>query len=103
MDFSPRMGFIHHTHGGQDVFRLGYGLLYDNIEQYYDERVQSNPPFTNEVDNTNLGPFNDPWANYPGGSPFPIDRPSTNVTFLLSSLYAVLPTRPEPTYMERKL
>lgn len=67
MNFSPRAGFIITPDGGKDVFRLGYGLLYDNIEQYYDERAQSNPPFTNEVDNTNPGPFSDPWANYPGG------------------------------------
>jgi len=101
MNFSPRVGFIITPDGGKDVFRLGCGLLYDNIEQYYDERVQSNPPFTNEVDNTNPGPFSHPWADYPGGSPFPIDRPSTNVAFPLSSLYAVLPTRLKPTYISQ--
>ena len=101
MGFSPRIGLVISPQGGQDVFRLGYALLYDNIEQYYDERVQSNPPFTNEVDNTNPGTFDNPWAKYPGGNPFPASKPSQNVPFPLSSLYAVLPNQLKPTYISQ--
>lgn len=101
LGFSPRLGFVITPPRSHDVFRVGYALLYDNIEQYYDERVQSNPPFTDEVDNTNPGPFDDPWANYPGGSPFPINKPSKDVSFPLSSLYAVLPSHLKPTYISQ--
>jgi len=101
LSFSPRIGVVLTPKGERDVFRIGYGLLYDNIEQYYDERVQSNPPFTDEVDNTNPGPFDNPWANYAGDSPFPIDRPSTNVTFPVSSLYVTMPTHLKPTYISQ--
>ncbi|GGA65080.1 hypothetical protein GCM10011507_15850 [Edaphobacter acidisoli] len=101
MGFSPRLGLVLSPRGGQDVFRLGYGMLYDNIEQYYDERVQSNPPFTDEVDNTNPGSFDNPWANYPGGNPFPIARPSANIAFPTSALYVTLPTHLKPTYISQ--
>lgn len=101
LGFSPRLGLVLTPRGTHDVFRVGYGLLYDNIEQYYDERVQSNPPFTDEVDNTNPGPFDNPWANYPGGNPFPIDVPSKDVAFPTSALYVTLPTHLKPTYISQ--
>ncbi|HEY2040293.1 MAG TPA: carboxypeptidase regulatory-like domain-containing protein, partial [Edaphobacter sp.] len=99
--FSPRLGVILTPDGGRDVFRAGFGLLYDNVEQYYDERVQSNPPFTDEVDNTNPGPFDNPWLNYPGGNPFPVASPSKDAVFPTSALYVVLPTHLKPTYMSQ--
>lgn len=101
LGFSPRLGLVITPKGTQDVFRIGYGLLYDNVEQYYDERVQSNPPFTDEVDNTNPGLFDNPWGNYPGGNPFPVDVPSKNIAFPTSALYVTLPTHLKPTYISQ--
>ena len=47
------------------------GFSYDSSMMFFDERVQSNPPFVNEIIITNPGPFSNPWQGYPGGNPFP--------------------------------
>jgi hypothetical protein len=102
-DFAPRAGLVWNPHGdGRDTLRIGAGLLYDVNEMYYGQRLTSNPPFSNDVSQTNpTAPFSNPWLGYPGGNPFPgLYQPlSKNVTFPVGGLYIVLPPNMKPTDM----
>ena len=54
--------------------------------------VAQNPPYGPQVTNTN-GPyeFSNPWANVPGGNPFPLPAPGKNVPFPLANAEVFLP------------
>ncbi len=110
-DFAPRLGLVFSPgHSGHDTFRLGGALLYDTTELFFDERVQSNPPFVDEIDETfslnskgllptsanGYGTLTNPWISFPGGNPFP----STKAFFPASAaLYVLMPLNIKPTYI----
>ncbi|MBV9081837.1 MAG: TonB-dependent receptor, partial [Acidobacteriaceae bacterium] len=100
-NFSPRLGLVFNPHGdGRDTIRVGGGILYDTAEVYYAERLTTNAPYGNSLDLTNPGPLSNPWANYPGGNPFPGSYPPPpNVTFPTFASYSFIPTNLKPTYM----
>jgi len=102
-NFSPRLGFVLNPHGdGRDTIRAGIGVLYNTPEAWFFQRLASNPPVVNEIDltGTQAGTFSKPWANYPGGNPFPGVVPApTNVKFPTSTLWVVLPPNMKPTAM----
>ncbi len=93
-NFSPRLGLVFNPDGkGKTTFRVGAGLFYDSVGTFIPYRmVAQNPPFGPQVTNTS-GPyqFNDPWANVPGGNPFPLPTPGKNVAFPLANAEVVLP------------
>ncbi|HWF47198.1 MAG TPA: TonB-dependent receptor [Bryobacteraceae bacterium] len=110
MNFAPRLGLVYAPKGGHDTFRLGGAILYDTAEMFFDERVQSNPPFVDEVDESwtlnskgvlptganGYGTLTNPWISYPGGNPFPI----TTAYFPSSgALYVTMPLNLKPTYI----
>ena len=71
-NFSPRLGLVYSPgSSGHDMFRVGAAILYDSPMLFFDERVQSNPPYVNEIITTSPGPLSNPWLGYPGGNPFP--------------------------------
>jgi hypothetical protein len=107
--FSPRLGFVFSPgKSGHDTIRAGGAILYDTTEMFFDERVQSNPPFVDEIDETwalnskgvlstgqnGYGTLTNPWITYPGGNPFP-----TNAPIFPSSgaLYVIMPLNIKPT------
>ena len=110
LNFAPRLGLVYAPKGGHDTFRLGGAVLYDTTETFFDERVQSNPPFVDEIDEvwnkgsngllskgTNgYGLLSNPWIAYPGGNPFPI-----NTAYFPASaaLYVIMPLHLKPTYV----
>jgi hypothetical protein len=100
-NFAPRFGLVWNPHGdGKQTIRLGGAVLYDSAQVYYEERVQTNPPFVDDTTLPNPGPFNNPWQGYPGGDPFPIPQPPPkNVVFPTSVAYVVLPPHLKPMYM----
>ncbi len=108
-NFAPRLGLVFSPgHSGHDTFRLGGAILYDTTELFFDERVQSNPPFVDEIDESwtlnskgilstspnGYGTFSNPWISFPGGNPFPSTKP-----FFPSSaaLYVIMPLNLKPT------
>ncbi len=112
-NFSPRLGLVFAPgHSGHDTIRLGGAILYDTGELFFDERVQSNPPFVDEIDESfalsskgvlstgpnGYGTLTNPWITYPGGNPFPSNKP-----FFPSSaaLYVLMPLNIKPTYMSQ--
>lgn len=102
-DFAPRLGLVWNPHGdGRDTLRIGAGLLYDVNEMYYGQRLTSNPPYANDINqSTPAAHLANPWAGYPGGDPFPgLYAPaSVNSTFPGYGLYIVLNPNEKPTYM----
>ncbi len=109
LNFAPRLGLVFSPgKSGHDTFRVGGAILYDTTELFFDERVQSNPPFVNEIDESwtlnaqgilpktanGYGLFTNPWISFPGGNPFP----STKVFFPTSAaLYVIMPPNIKPT------
>lgn len=109
MNFAPRLGMVYAPKGGHDTFRLGGAILYDTAEMFFDERVQSNPPFVDEIDETwtlnkgvlstgpnGYGTLTNPWITYPGGNPFPITKPYFPAS---GALYVTMPLNLKPTYI----
>src|SRR5579884_2904319 len=110
--WSPRLGLVFSPgKSGHDVFRVGGAILYDTVETFFNERVQSNPPFVDEIDETwsvnsstgllptgpnSYGTFTNPWITFPGGNPYP----SATAFFPASgALYVVMPLYIKPTAM----
>lgn len=99
-NFSPRLGFVFDPRGdGMTTFRVGGAILYDSAETFLSQRLTSNPPVVDEIDNVS-GPyqFSNPWGNISGGNPFPVPfPPSKDVAFPKAALYIVLPPHIQPT------
>jgi hypothetical protein len=92
-NFSPRLGITFDPFGdGKTVFRAGGAIMYDSPGLYATQRMTSNPPVVNEIDLTGQISFANPWANYPGGNPFPgIFPPTAASTFPQNSLFVLVP------------
>lgn len=113
--FAPRLGLAWNPGGsGKQSIRVGGALLYDSGMVWFSQRLMSNPPVVNEIDLTSgtcvkapcnslqSGPFDNPWAVYASGNPFPgAFPPPSDVTFPTSAFYAVLPPHIKPTYMSQ--
>jgi len=93
-NLSPRLGLVFNPDGkGRTTVRFGGALLYDSVGTFIPYRmVAQNPPYGPQVTNTS-GPyqFGNPWANVPGGNPFPLPPPGQNVPFPLANAEAFLP------------
>ncbi len=102
-NFAPRFGLVWNPRGdGKQTIRIGAAQLYDTGQVYYSERVMTNPPFVDDTTVANPGPFNNPWAGYPGGDPFPIPSPPpSNVVFPTNAAYVVLPQHLKTMYMDQ--
>lgn len=109
LNFAPRLGLVYAPKSGHDTFRLGGAILYDTAELFFDERVQSNPPFVDEIDESwtlnkgllptgpnGYGTLTNPWITYPGGNPFPITKPYFPAS---GALYVTMPLNLKPTYI----
>jgi hypothetical protein len=92
-DFSPRLGLVYDPTGsGRTTVRVGAALLWDSVGVFIPYRmVAQNPPYGPQVTLTS-GPyqFSNPWANVPGGNPFPLPPLSKGVPFPLANAEAFL-------------
>ena len=71
-DFAPRLGFAYNFGGkGQTVVRGAYGLFYGFPEGLLYQRTDQNQPVNLYLQINNPGPWDNPYAGYPGGDPFP--------------------------------
>ena len=93
-NLSPRVGFVFNPDGaGKTTIRAGGSIMYDSPGTFVPYRmVAQNPPYGPQVTNTN-GPyqFSNPWSTVPGGNPFPLPAPGTNVTFPIANAEVFLP------------
>lgn len=109
LNFAPRFGMAWDPTGkGNQSIRAGYGLFYDSSMTWFSQRLTSNPPIVDEIDNTQgCGTFSQPWLNYSqtagcgtanaGYNPFP----GGGNVFPPGSLWANLPPNMRPMYMQQ--
>jgi hypothetical protein len=99
-NFGPRIGVVWDPKGdGKQTLRFGGAILYDAVESWYNERETTNAPYGNLVDVSSTGTLSNPWAGYPGGSPFP--QPPGALFFPQFGSYSEMPVNPAPTYVEQ--
>jgi hypothetical protein len=95
-NFSPRLGLAWDVRGdGTTSVRASYGLFYDFVPlAFWTSRVPSFVPAA-AVQGVKL---DDPWANFPGGNPFPftLPAPGQDVKFQSRQIIASIPYGPQP-------
>jgi hypothetical protein len=100
-DFAPRFGFVYDPRGkGQETVRGGYGIFYDSSYLWNTLHVPLNAPWGNTITLPAVNLTN-PWANYPGGNPFPTPVPSANVAFPIDGTYVFEPPHAHATYVQQ--
>jgi len=96
--FSPRVGITYDPgNNGKMVIRAGGAIMYDTPGLFATQRMTSNPPYVNEIDQTGQISFANPYSSYPGGNPYPgVFPPTSTSPFPTGSLFIVIPSSPHP-------
>jgi hypothetical protein len=100
LNLSPRIGLVFDPRGdGRTTIRVGGGILFDSLGTFLTYRVTAqNAPWGVTVTESS-GPyqFSNPWANVPGGNPFPLPLfPPRNYVFPLNSTDTFLASKALP-------
>ena len=98
--FAPRAGLVWDPFGdGKTSVRAGYGLFYETQIGEFGISIGQGAPWAGftEVDNTS---FDNPWATFPGGNPFPFD-PGANAPFPQNGQYTVTYPGSQPPYVQQ--
>jgi outer membrane receptor protein involved in Fe transport len=79
-NLAPRLGFAWLPFGpsSKTSVRAAYGVFYNTERGYLLNETQLNQPFVLNVSILNPPSFENPWANYPGGNPYPFTPPTSN-------------------------
>jgi hypothetical protein len=96
---APRLGLAWDPKGdGRTVVRAAWGKFYDynHFDTYGD--LQNSPPTGGTAALPGVN-FATPWANYPGGNPFPLSL--SNPKFLPSSTYLTVPQGLKHSYINQ--
>jgi hypothetical protein len=93
--FSPRVGLAWDARGdGRTSVRASFGMFTDFIPLTFHQGTNIAPPFSPRVVLNNVK-LDDPWANYPGGNPYPTPRGGADfgekAIFPVRGVYAALP------------
>jgi hypothetical protein len=101
-DFEPRAGIVFDPKGdGRMSIRASYGMFYDTPQLFFYTRFANNPPWGAQVSLPTAN-FTDPWANYPGGNPFPaLDTITKTSQFPLGGVYVNMPLNVNPPYVQQ--
>jgi hypothetical protein len=99
-DFAPRLGLVWDPKGnGRMTVRLSWGILYDMPHTLFAYGFSQAPPWAAVIGLTNVS-LADPWANYAGGDPFPLNL-GKNATFPTFSNYASYPLDLKVPYLQQ--
>jgi hypothetical protein len=98
--FAPRVGLVWDPFGdGRTVVRAGYGIFYETQIGEFGISIGQGAPWAGfaQVDNTS---FDDPWAKYPGGNPFPF-VPGPDSPYPANGQYALTFPDAHPPYVQQ--
>jgi hypothetical protein len=105
--WAPRVGVVWDPKGnGKMSIRAGYGLFNETAELYDFNHETSNAPWGDQItastNSTAVVPFATPWADYPGGDPFPAaTHLSASSPFPLNTTYTNQPIHLKPMYSQQ--
>ena len=98
--FVPRLGVVWDPKGeGRMTVRVSYGLFNDRYHMFGLNFIGQEPPWGNNIVLTGVN-ISNPWANYPGGNPFPITI-GKNSTFPAAGGYVTFPLDFKPMYLNQ--
>jgi hypothetical protein len=98
--FAPRVGLVWDPTGdGRTAVRAGYGLFYETQIGEFGISIGQGAPWAGftQVDNVQ---FDKPWANFPGGNPFPF-QPGPNAPYPANGQYTVTYPGTQPPYVQQ--
>jgi hypothetical protein len=86
--FGPRVGLAWSlTNNRRAVLRAGYGLYYSPTQQNTEGQYSNKQPWVNRIQHQAPSSTSDPWANYPGGNPFPSDSGNRDFVFQNTTIF----------------
>lgn len=96
--FAPRFGLAWDPAGDSvQTLRAAIGLYYDSPKLWQYGRHPLNAPFGNTIQVNQPRSINDPWADYPGGNPFPTPLPPpSDINFPRQATYVTMPLDLQP-------
>ena len=100
--FAPRLGMIWTPQGDERTsVRASWGIFYDSPQLFFNTRFANNPPWGAQVTISNPS-FADPYANYPGGNPWPAAATNwATLPFPSFGVYVNSPLNLQPTRLQQ--
>jgi hypothetical protein len=80
--------------------RSAYGVAFDLPHVYQYVAASGAPPYANRIGQAELGNWDDPWANFPGGNPFPLQF-QADIDFPNSAYYSYYSREYVPPYAQQ--
>jgi hypothetical protein len=102
-NFMPRIGLVWDPKGdGRMTVRASLGRFYSSTHLFYDAQFAYQNPWGNLIAANLAGgvKLDDPWANYPGGNPFPLTL-AANSVFPANGTYTSYKRDTNPSYMQQ--
>ena len=96
-DFGPRFGLVYSlTSDQKTVVRAGYGLLYNPQWTNLTAQFDNKQPWVNRIQLSAPPSIADPWADFPGGNPFPSAPGDQSFQFQNATIFSFDPDYQDP-------
>src|SRR5215471_5558107 len=100
LKFGPRVGIVWDPKGdGRMTIRAAYGMFNDRQHAFSLNFIAQNQPFGYQIQPTNPN-FTNPWVNYSGGNPFPLNVGKTAPFYTFGNVINH-PLDLQPTYLNQ--